>query len=152
MPDGSVHRIEKGRPSLLPDAVPRIFPNLPQYLTKSPKQRKPPIARQVTEASLTEDPALENVGQDNLNLLADVAVCDFPMVPSSCGESEFTVQTLTESLKCIPLPSPSWTSALVGSSVVFLEVGTNYISQKSFVVAKDLSFKVRIFTLAFCSF
>lgn len=45
MPDGSTHRIKRGRPTLREGSVPSIFPNLPSYLSSSRKRRKPPCVR-----------------------------------------------------------------------------------------------------------
>jgi len=45
MPDGSIHKIKRGKLLLKSNAIPSIFPDLPQYLTKK-KQIKKPIAEQ----------------------------------------------------------------------------------------------------------
>ncbi|XP_030757131.1 uncharacterized protein LOC115882996 isoform X2 [Sitophilus oryzae] len=39
--DGTISRIERGRPLLKEGSIPRIFPNLPSYFSSNKRKRKP---------------------------------------------------------------------------------------------------------------
>ncbi|XP_030747265.1 uncharacterized protein LOC115875863 isoform X2 [Sitophilus oryzae] len=43
--DGTISRIKRGRPTLKQGSIPRIFPNLPSYLSNYKRKRKPPRVR-----------------------------------------------------------------------------------------------------------
>ncbi|XP_077486363.1 uncharacterized protein LOC144097541 [Amblyomma americanum] len=43
--NGDAVSLQRGRPALRPDALPRIFEGLPGYLTKSKQRRRSPVAR-----------------------------------------------------------------------------------------------------------
>ncbi|XP_030754485.1 uncharacterized protein LOC115884317 isoform X1 [Sitophilus oryzae] len=43
--DGTISRIERGRPLLKEGSIPRIFPNLPSYFSSNKRKRKPPCVR-----------------------------------------------------------------------------------------------------------
>ncbi|XP_035205490.1 uncharacterized protein LOC118180519 [Stegodyphus dumicola] len=45
--DGTIFKLEMGRPRLQEGAIPSIFPNLPSYLSKPSRKRKAPAARNV---------------------------------------------------------------------------------------------------------
>ncbi|XP_046394679.1 uncharacterized protein LOC124162252 isoform X2 [Ischnura elegans] len=57
LPDGTIHKIERGIPLLKNEAVPSIFPNLPKYLSKESRTRKPPTERKLGQ---------EGIGGQNL--------------------------------------------------------------------------------------
>ncbi|KAH6920747.1 hypothetical protein HPB50_028265 [Hyalomma asiaticum] len=57
--DGKTIEIPRGKWSLAKDAVPKVFPNLPAYLSKPPaKKRKP--RREITKQTSTETPGQHN--------------------------------------------------------------------------------------------
>lgn len=67
--------------TLKPGSVPTIFPNLPSYLTKKTKARKPPVQR-ATPSSIGNVPNINNINIDN-NVSTTINIDQDVMVSSS---------------------------------------------------------------------
>lgn len=68
--DGKEVVVERERPSLMPDAVPTIFPNLPSYLSKNKRKRKSPVKRMPLPKKLklesTDNKEIEKIAFDEM--------------------------------------------------------------------------------------
>ncbi|XP_046405738.1 uncharacterized protein LOC124170810 [Ischnura elegans] len=164
LPDGTIHKIERGIPLIKEGAVPLIFPNLPKYLSKESRTRKPPAERKLGQEgiggqNLEEEPNTSvdvrhaevtypaNITEEAdcgnfLHLLADVVLSTAADELGSKSAHLYSVSALVKALPTLKLPDSSWTSARVGVSVVFLHVGVDFLTEKTLVIAEDLSYKV----------
>ncbi|XP_046407409.1 uncharacterized protein LOC124172046 [Ischnura elegans] len=156
LPDGTTHRIERNQPALVQDAVPSIFPNLPHYLSKNIRPRKPPTSRTVCHecvlgenypgellpsdngvSSGDNNEAVENVPEaSGLLLLANAAES---REAASFGKLEFS--RFINSLDSVKLPGLNWARALVGRNVVFVRIGHDFVTERSVIIPQDMRVK-----------
>ncbi|XP_035216223.1 uncharacterized protein LOC118189672 [Stegodyphus dumicola] len=125
--DGTIFKLEMGRPRLQEGAIPSIFPNLPSYLSKPSRKRKAPPARNVP------------VNKKNAPLVADNV---------AATKQNFTIPLLTESLQKISKPNCLWTVNSVVEFIVCARWATNYMCEKRVIIDKDMTIKVS-FVLTF---
>lgn len=115
MPDGSVHRIKRERILLKKNAIPSIFPDLPQYMTSKKQIKKTPAERNV-------------YFNDNILYTIDTI-------------SE-TYKNLQDSLKNMTLPN-EWFFACAHSSLVLGYLDCNHeVVKKIIISSNDLNLKV----------
>jgi len=120
MPDGSVHLIERERILLKKNAIPSIFPDLPQYMTTKKQIRKTTAER--------------NVYYFNNNILNTIDTI-----------SE-TYNNLKDTLKNMALPN-EWFFSCAHSSLVLGYLDCNYeVVKKIIISSSDLNLKIFIKT------
>lgn len=125
--DGTVNKLKRIRPILRAGAVPCIFPNLPFYLTKHNKIRKPP-----RERSLCIDKKLSKPSQSH----SDTG-------EMRCPENiyqEFSFQYLKENLNQLEKPDSKWIFKSKDDEVVL--VRCNCGSSKKITISNSLIAKI----------
>lgn len=125
MPDGTIHRIKRDRVSLKSDAVPSIFPNLPQNVKK--KKKKAPC-----------DQVLKSKNSNNFDNVSE---------EQAIYNTKPSFSDLECKLKTIPLPNEQWFFSRVGKSFVFGELSSNQNIGKEIVISEELTIQVIYFEL-----
>ncbi|XP_030767664.1 uncharacterized protein LOC115891353 [Sitophilus oryzae] len=140
--DGTISRIERGRPLLKEGSIPRIFPNLPSYFSSNKRKRKPPCVRsEATEKvsnskkvkglpinhveNQTSEPNFENENE----ILRDIT-----NVPVDVTDSRVTMFTnLKNSLAAVGTPNKRWAGTFISGSneIVFAEWDDTYLPKKT---------------------
>jgi len=117
MPNGSIHRIRRDRLLLKKNAIPSIFPDLPQYLTTKKLIRNIPTKRKLCSKELTISNETYNIA-DNFNCLRDT-------------------------LKNMELPNSQWFFSCAHNSLVLGYLDSNFELVKNIIISEnDLNVKV----------
>lgn len=122
MPDGTIHRIKRGRILLKSDAVPSIFPFSTRCLPIKKQNRKSPRKRNVR----TKSPD----------------IVDHVPVECTIDNHEMSFDDLKCKLKTLPLPSEQWFFSCVDNSLVLGKLNSDLDIGKKIVVTEDLTLKV----------
>lgn len=144
MPDGSINKIKRGRPTLKKGAVPSIFPNLPSYLSSSRKRRKPPCERteSVEVKKKKNDPTIE---LEILNQIVEEKTSQ--QNHTEDGENEknsHLFRCLKDNLEKILTPNGSWSGTFLPgrNEIVFAEWDETYTTKKKIILRYDMTYKV----------
>lgn len=125
LPDGSINQIKRDRIKLKNNAIPSIFPDLPQYLTK-----KRPIEKIIAEKEILFNNNIPNT-IDNISNTTDHVSKTFNHL-----------QYLHDILKNMSLPD-GWFFIYLNRSLVLGNLDSNYELIKKIIVSNnDLNLKV----------
>lgn len=148
--DGTIDRIKRGVPQLKANALPRIFPNLPSYLTNSKKPRKKPCERTDSpnikrRKYITLENNVESTSAEIQNPEHEVAVTPDDTPVEELTNAEFELfENLKGSLNILCMPNEQWSGTFISgrNRVVFAEWDDCYVTKKRIVIHQDMSFKV----------
>lgn len=148
MPNGSIHKIKKGRPTLKKGSVPYIFPNLPSYLSSGRKRRKSPCIRTESTEIKKRKSDLSNEPHRLTVIVKNTTSEENEAVSYVCEKKENNpclFECLKDSLNKILTPHGSWSGTFLAgrNEIIFAEWDETYTTVKKIVLHYDMSYKVR---------